>query len=180
MKEEPARIISSPSTPEAGAVGAIPLHTVPLDVGSLLRSALASLQAQASGIDVTIALDVAPGLPLVTADPDKMAWAVTTLVGNALRYVRAGTRLHPGGTIDVAVRRDAGGIAIVIQDDGPGIRDDLLPHLLTRGPGATHAAGLALALVNEVVLAHGGGFEIRSRTRGPDHGTAVKLTLRAD
>ena len=156
---------------------AIPLRAVPLDLGVLLGSALAPLQEQARDIDATIALKVAPGLPAVVADGDKIAWAVTTVAGNAMRYVRAGTRLRPGGTIDVAVRQDAGGIAIVIEDDGPAIPESVLPQLLTRAPGAAHAAGLTLALVKEVALAHGGTFEIRSRTRGPDHGTMVKLTL---
>ena len=40
-------------------------------------------------------------------DGDKVAWAVASLVGTALRHVRRGTQLMPGGSIDVNVRYDA-------------------------------------------------------------------------
>jgi signal transduction histidine kinase len=167
---------ASPIVP-AAAPRAIPLHRAPLDLGALLRSALASLQSQAEGLDIKLALEVAPPLPAVTADADKIAWAVTSLVGNALRYVRRGSRLRPGGTIEVAVRQDGTTIAIIVEDDGPGIPAEMVPFLLTRPNGAQHATGLALSLVNEIALAHGGTFDIRSRTGGPDHGTRVKLSL---
>jgi signal transduction histidine kinase len=159
-------------------VGALPLHAAPLELGALLRSALSSLQEQAQCIGATLLLDAAPDLPSVNADADQIAWAVTTLVGNALRYVRAATRLRPGGQIEVSARREPGAVTITIVDDGPGIPEDRLSRLLTRTPGAPHAIGLSLALVQEVALAHGGSFEVSSRTRGLDHGTTVKLNLR--
>lgn len=166
---------------EMVAAAVLPLRAEPLDLGGLLASALVTLQGQAKGQDVTLTLAVEPHLPRVVADAEKLAWVVVTLVGNALRHVRPGSRVRPGGTIQVSARRLEGAprVAVSVDDDGPGIPAEQLPWLFTRAPGAAHAVGLALSLAREVLEAHGGTIEIGSQTRGPDHGTSVRLTLPA-
>jgi signal transduction histidine kinase len=116
-------------------------------------------------------------LPKIDADYEKIAWAVATLVGNALRYVRHGTHNKPGGSILVEIEHVKDEIAITVNDDGPGIPRDKLPWLFERKKGSTHAAGLALLLVHDVVLAHGGAMDVTSKQEGIDHGTHVTLRL---
>lgn len=153
----------------------IPLRQTPTDLKALLESALDGLhhQCEHAQVDLQIAGDV----PQVSVDPEKIAWAVGTLVGNALRYVRHGSRSRPGGSIVVSLVRSGDAVAIAVTDDGPGILAEKVPYLFQRKPGSLHAAGLALALVHDVVVAHGGTVAVKSTTDGVDHGTSVTLRI---
>jgi signal transduction histidine kinase len=115
----------------------------------------------------------------VELDPDKIAWCVATLVGNSLRYVKRGTRTMPGGWILVRLLSDpdSGALSITVQDDGPGVPAAVASRLLERKPGALHAAGLALVLIRDVVVAHGGELGIESSTDSVDHGTKIAMRL---
>jgi signal transduction histidine kinase len=161
------------------ALDSIPLRRIPTDVRALLGSSLATLQSQARTFDVGLTLDVDNDVPrLVPLDRAKMAWVLTALVGNSLRYVRHGSHTMPGGSITVRVASDsaAGQIAIEVQDDGPGIPEDRL-RILFNDPTEVPGTALALAMARDVVAAHGGTFEIRSQTGALSHGTTVRFTL---
>jgi signal transduction histidine kinase len=97
------------------------------------------------------------------------------LVGSAMRHVRT-----PGGVIDVRVSYDAVGatLSIAVRDDGPGIPTERLNRLLKRGNWQPGAA-LALLLVEDVVVAHGGKVEVESDTDRLAHFTKISLTLPA-
>jgi signal transduction histidine kinase len=161
------------------AADAIPLRRTVVDIRDVLRWSLEILHRQADTFDVRLRVDIDDNVPVgIALDERKMAWAITALVGNALRYVRRGSQMMPGGSIDVHVSYDssAAEMAIDVQDDGPGISMDRLPSLFDP---ATRTAGVALGLsmVKDVVEAHGGTFRIESDTRGPSRGTTVRLTL---
>ncbi len=104
---------------------------------------------------------------------------VATLVGNALRYARRGTRLHPGGRIVVRVipNEPSGFLTVAVHDDGPGIPKDKLATLFQRRAGAQHAIGLALTLIGDIVAAHGGKLEVDSSQDTFEHGTTVRVML---
>ena len=159
--------------------GAIPLRRSPTDVRTLLASSLTALQQQARTFDVGLELVVADNVPrLVSLDRAKIAWVLTALVGNALRYVRHGSHTMPGGSIGVRVESDSAAdqIAIEVRDDGPGIPEDRLRTLFDDSVEVPGNA-LALAMARDVVAAHGGIFEIRSGTGALSHGTTVRFTL---
>jgi signal transduction histidine kinase len=160
-------------------VDALAVHRVPTDLRTLLPCALDALRRQAQSLDVALHIDVQGALPhTVLLDANKVAWAVTALVGNALRYVPHGSPVMPGGTIAVHARYSDAmrEIAIEVQDDGPGIPADRLPRLFEAGsdPGR---GGLGLLMVRDVVVAHGGHIEVESHERGAERGTTVRLTL---
>ena len=155
----------------------IPLRAEPTDLAPLLRGSLGALREQADRLEVALTVDAPDDLPKVTVDAEKVAWAVATLVGNALRFVRHGTRRMPGGSIHVRIARAADGVTITVEDDGPGIPPDKVPWLFERRPGATHAAGLGLMLIHDVVVAHGGSVRVSSATEGPQRGTRVTLQI---
>lgn len=162
------------------APGSIPLHCRPVDLVALTRSTLEPLAKEASARDVGLTVDASgAGLDAVSVDPEKVAWAIATLVGNSLRYVRCGTRRMPGGSVGVRLRRDGPSVEIAVEDDGPGIPRDRLPYLFEREAGTQHAIGLALTLVHDVALAHGGDVHVESSTELASHGTTVRLTLPA-
>jgi signal transduction histidine kinase len=162
------------------ASAAVPLRRAPVSLRSLLQSTVGVMNRQAQAIDATLTLAVDADVPeTLYIDPEKIAWAITALVGNALRFVRRGTRLRRGGTIQVCARHDAARSATVleVEDDGAGIAPETLAELLRRPPDRIHASGLALSLIQDIVAAHGGSVEVESSTETDRSGTTVRLII---
>jgi signal transduction histidine kinase len=155
----------------------IPLRRAKTELGPLLTGTIETLVEQAQALDVSLAIDVEPGLPPLSIDAEKIAWSVAALVGNALRYVRRGTRRLPGGSIRVRVRREDGWVLVSVEDDGAGIPAEKVAKLFMRGEGVTHGTGLALMLIEDVVAAHGGTVDVRSKCDGFESGTTITLRL---
>jgi signal transduction histidine kinase len=149
------------------------------DVAALLRSSLAPLIRQAKEDQIELRVETLGNVPQLVVDPEKLAWGIATLVGNALRYVRRGSAVSAGGSVLVHIVNDdsAPDVAIAVQDDGPGIPEEKLPYLFERRSGAPHAEGLALSLVRDIVSAHGGRIEVESRTDGEERGTSITIFL---
>jgi signal transduction histidine kinase len=138
------------------------------------------ISSQAAAADVTLRVVVADDVPgVVHVDSEKLAWAVTTLVGNALRYVRSGSRRMPGGRITVRALFDptSSQVTIEVQDDGPGIPADTVTRLFRRDGLNVRGAGLALLLMSDICVAHGGTIGVRSSIETVEHGTTVRLTF---
>jgi len=160
------------------AAGGIPLRRARFSLPGLLQAIQELMQPQAKALDVTLRVAVERNAPqTVVADRRKIAWAITALIGNALRYVRHGTGRMPGGSISVTAAPDpeTGHAVLEIQDDGPGIPPETVRA--TNTDVDDPRAGLALAMVRDVILAHGGTLAIRSRTDAPTHGTTIRFTL---
>ena len=151
----------------------------PTDLASLLRSSLTPLIKQAKDDHIELRVETFGDVPPLEVDPEKLAWGVATLVGNALRYVRRGNAQSAGGSVLVHIDNDetAGEVAIAVQDDGPGIPADKLPYLFERRSGAPVVEGLALSLVRDIVEAHAGRIEVESRASVDEHGTSITLHL---
>ncbi len=159
---------------------AVGILRAPCDLRALFASALAPLDRQACALDVTLSVETSARVPaLLDLDPEKTAWAVTTVVGNALRHVKRGTRMRPGGAISLDADLEGRDLVITVSDDGPGVPPEILAHLFQRAPGAPHAGGLALLVVRDVIRAHGGSVDVASSTDPETHGTTVTLRLPA-
>jgi signal transduction histidine kinase len=132
------------------------------------------MERQAKASDVTLRVEVDERVPrFVSVDAAKIAWVATALVGNALRYVRRGSRTIPGGSIDMRVTYRSGDpeVTIEIQDDGPG---------MPAGKGESGQQprlGFGLSMVRDVVVAHGGSMEIHSKGNAFNSGTTIRITL---
>lgn len=101
----------------------------------------------------------------VRADPTRIQQVLVNLLANAR------THTPPGTTVTARVRSGAGypWVTLEVQDNGPGIPADLLPHVFERfargdASRSRHAGstGLGLAIVQAVVAAHGGLVEVSS------------------
>jgi signal transduction histidine kinase len=161
------------------AIEALAIRRTATDVRTLLPSKLAVVSSQAAAAEVTLSVVVAADVPaLVQVDAEKLAWAITTLVGNALRYVQAGSRRTPSGTISVRAAFDPPGSQLIleVEDDGPWIPADTVARLFRRDGLNVRGAGLALLVMADICVAHGGTIDVRSSV-GSDHGTAVRLTI---
>jgi two-component system OmpR family sensor kinase len=162
------------------AIEAIAIRRWPTDLRNLFASKLDVISFQATAVDVTLRVAVADDVPaVVRLDPEKVAWAVTTLVGNALRYVRSGSRRPHGGTIDVRVGFDptSSHVIIEVHDDGPGIPADTVTRLFRRDGLNVRGAGLALLLISDICAAQGGTVDVHSSTDMTAHGTTVRLAF---
>jgi DNA-binding response OmpR family regulator/nitrogen-specific signal transduction histidine kinase len=119
---------------------------------------------------------IAPGLPPVLADADKLQQILVNLVGNAIKYSPA------GGEVRVAVEREGRDELVVrVTDQGVGIPPEELPKLFTRfhrvrrpETEAIEGSGLGLALTKELVERHRGRIAVTST---PGQGTQVAFTL---
>jgi two-component system OmpR family sensor kinase len=137
------------------------------------------MQSQSAAADVALTVSIAENVPpVVTLDPEKVGWAVVALIGNALRYVRHGSRQRVSGTIAVHVSYDtaASMLAVEVRDNGPGMVlatvSRLFNHDDPHGP-----SGLGLLLVHDIVEAHGGSMEVHSSTGTPGSGTSIRFTI---
>jgi two-component system C4-dicarboxylate transport sensor histidine kinase DctB len=68
-------------------------------------------------------------------------------------------------------------LSVTVEDDGPGIADDVRPWLFVPDPETGRAKGLALKLVQEIAAAHGGGVVVKSSTDAGHRGTTITLWL---
>jgi signal transduction histidine kinase len=164
------------------AVEAIPIHPDEVPLDALVRRALAPLVRQAADEHVSLELDLTVGADRAACvDAEKIAWALSAVVGNALRYVRRGEGPMPGGNIRVRTAHSAAQhmLSITIEDDGPGIPPALRPFLVAPDPATGRAAGVGLRLVHDIVAAHGGGMVIKSSSEPRERGTTVTLWLPA-
>jgi signal transduction histidine kinase len=160
------------------AIEAVAIRRTPTDLRLLLKSKLAALSRQADEAGVHLQIDVADEVPaLVALDADKIAWAVSTLVGNALRYVPP-SRWLGISMIGVSVTCPAGAseLTVDVTDTGRGIPPADAARLLDRTAG-TQGRGLALLLIRDIVAAHGGHMAVISSTEAARHGTTFRLTL---
>jgi len=116
---------------------------------------------------VTLEIDAAEGLT-VRGDPVQLGQAVVNLLLNAVQAAA------PGGAVRLVSRADAGGVAVDVEDDGPGVPEAvhgrLFEPLITT---KEHGNGLGLALVKRVAERHGGTV-----LHEPREGGGTRFTLR--
>jgi signal transduction histidine kinase len=127
------------------------------------------------GNEVELTATYEDALPMVNADPERVAQLLSNLVGNALKFTPA------GGHVEVRAQPYGEGVLVSVTDDGEGIPSDQLPHVFDRffqvsSPriGSRHGAGLGLPIARGIVEAHGGTIWIES---APGRGTTVRFTL---
>ena len=114
----------------------------------------------ASSASLELRLETAPGLPDIWADRDRLLQVFENLIGNAIKFTKA------GGRITLGAEASTGEVVFSVSDTGSGIADSDLPHVFDRfwqaSHGAHRGAGLGLAIVKGIVEAHGGRIWIRS------------------
>jgi two-component system OmpR family sensor kinase len=131
----------------------------PLVLDQFVNQALDELSLTEKG--AVESRDLQPGVT-VTADPEALKQVVTNLAQNALKYA-------PGAEQHWSVFQADGRAAIRLQDTGPGISRQDLPHIFERfyrgekaRDRATGGSGLGLAIAKSIVEAHQGTIEAAS------------------
>ena len=119
--------------------------------------------ARAAGLDHNWRLDLPDEPAPVSADAARLQQVLVNLLGNARNHT------PPGTTVTARVRTSGAWLCVDVEDNGPGIPAELLPHVFerfARGDSArsraTGSTGLGLAIVQAVTTAHGGGVTVAS------------------
>ncbi|WP_420034622.1 sensor histidine kinase [Streptomyces sp. cg28] len=138
-----------------------PLSYEPTDLSPLVIDVLSD--ARAAGQDHKWRLELPDEPALVLADSARLQQVLVNLLANAR------THTPPGTTVTARVHRHGPWVCVDVQDDGPGIPAELLPHVFerfARGDSSRSrkagSTGLGLAIVQAVAAAHGGAVTVDS------------------
>jgi two-component system phosphate regulon sensor histidine kinase PhoR len=146
-----------------------PSGTVSLE--AIVREAATALSALAQADEITLEVNAAPNLPLVTGERDELIQLFQNLIHNAIKYGKPGG--HVWITLTGAPSQGGRGtgtmVSARVRDDGEGIASDAIPRLTerfyrvdvkrSREKGGT---GLGLAIVKHIVNRHQGRLTIES------------------
>ena len=134
------------------------IRSEPIDLGSVARAAVQRYeqQARAFGVELdAVADDAAPA----TGDADRVLQVASNLVENALRLT------PPGGRVRVIAEPEL----LAVEDTGPGLTPEELPHAFERfylhsryGQERPVGTGLGLAIVKELAEGMGGSVSVTS------------------
>ncbi|WP_088187586.1 ATP-binding protein [Desulfosporosinus sp. FKA] len=152
------------------------LQPVVLDLESFLSEVYQRFQGRAQDLGLT--LEVAKGSGKITADPDRLLQVFINLLDNAMRHT------PQGKTVRVLFEDQETHVQFAIQDEGEGIPREALPYIFDRFFRVNKARtrkdggmGLGLAIVRQIVEAHGGQIKVESDM---GKGTTFLITLPKD
>ncbi len=134
------------------------------DLGQIVVEAASELGPVSSAHDISLDIHAAP----VLAARDELHRVAINLIENALRHTPAGTEVRVRTGIEREGLEGAARAAavLVVEDDGPGVPDELAATLFerfVRGSGDRGGSfGLGLAIVRAVAESHGGSVTLES------------------
>ncbi|HEX2104182.1 MAG TPA: HAMP domain-containing sensor histidine kinase [Solirubrobacteraceae bacterium] len=136
------------------------LPRAPTDVGQVLVDVAAELGPVAQDHHLAVETQAA----IVEGSRDELHRMVLNLMENAVRHTPPGSRVH------AAVRRREGEVVLTVEDDGPGVPDELRERVFerfVRGDGDTgSSSGLGLSIVRAVAESHGGTVTLEDAEPG--------------
>jgi signal transduction histidine kinase len=155
--------------------GKRPLSRETTDLGALVEDAAGIFRRRLGDSDVAFEVDIERDLPPVEIEPAPIQEVVLNLLSNALKY--GSTRIL------LSARAVAGDAVLTVEDDGIGIAEDEQERIFEKFhraedtlARAVEGTGLGLALVREIVRAHGGRVGVTS-TKGEGSRFTVRLPL---
>ena len=153
----------------------IKFELAPVDLNALAEDAARAVRAT-EGPALDIRLDLAPDLPPVVTDGERLRLVLVNVLTNARHAVLARADRPAAGAIRlITVRTTTGRVALEVRDQGVGIAaEDLArvfdPFFTTRRTGT----GLGLAISRNIIEGLGGTIGVSSR---PGSGTDVRIEL---
>lgn len=155
--------------------GELTLKPNPVDLNLLLSPVLTRSNPKAIERKIDMKLEMAPDLPLVQADAEKLSWALSQLLDNAIKFT------PESGKVLLQVVSDDKTAIIRVSDNGIGIPPERQKEIFepfhqldssaTRRYGGT---GLGLALVRQIIEAHGSIISLKS---APGQGSEFSFNL---
>ena len=146
------------------ARGEMTLRLARVNLNKVASDVINYSRPKANDRNVTLNFDIRPDIPFVQADEEKISWAILQLVDNAIKFTSSGGRV----TLSIQPESDTL-VTVSVTDTGIGIPTLRMEEIFepfhqldasaTRHYGGT---GLGLALVKEIVSAHGSIIEVHS------------------
>jgi signal transduction histidine kinase len=149
------------------------LHSQPINLREWLPRIIGPWREAVHAKGLNWQLDVPAGLPVIEADPDRLAQVLGNLLSNAIKYTAE-------GTISLTVKAQDQAVVIIVGDTGPGIADDEQERIFEpfyrsqRDKRFPQGMGLGLSIARELIAAHGGRLELES---SPGQGCRFIITL---
>jgi two-component system phosphate regulon sensor histidine kinase PhoR len=145
-----------------------------VDLKSMAESILKLFEKRAGDKGLVLSLEAPSDLPTLPAEPGQAEGLLLNLVDNAVKYTDKGAV-----TVRLSVR--GAQLAIEVEDTGPGIDAEHLPHVFERfyvvdksRSKKLGGTGLGLSIVKHIVLAHKGTVSVKSRV---GEGTTFSVLL---
>jgi signal transduction histidine kinase len=136
------------------------LNLETFDLVTLLSNSVTDTKEQISKLERNISitfefegkLEKETNAILVTADKDKITQVIFNLLGNAVKFTKAGSI-----SANVSLNKERDEVIICIKDTGQGIDPSIVPHLFTKFSSKSfEGIGLGLFIAKNIVQAHGG------------------------
>lgn len=153
--------------------GELDLNLQRLDIEKLVKTYLPQNMRKAEARGVDLVIEIADDLPAILADRDKLAWVISHLLDNAIKFTPS------GGQVKLNVSEIAGQIQFTVSDTGIGIPAERIREIfepfhqldgsVTRRYSGT---GLGLAMVNQILKAHGTVIKVTSQ---PESGSCFSF-----
>lgn len=160
--------------------GKLHMEKKPVDLRNVIASAVEVVTPSAAQHGVRLHIHDQPGL-VVLGDEMRLHQVIWNLLTNAVKFTPT------GGFIEIDVSRSMKEASVTVRDSGRGIHADFLPHMFDQFHQASladraqhHGLGLGLAIVRQLVIAHGGAVEARSDGEGKGAEFIITLPLMAD
>lgn len=160
--------------------GQLKLEKQESEPGALIQQIVERARPQADQKAIHLETKLAPGLPGIWIDSDRMTQVLNNLIGNALCYTPEGGTITVQGNFLTA----ADSLEVSVSDTGEGIDPEDLPFIFDRfyradksRARASGGSGLGLAIVKQLVEAHGGSIRAESPIHQGGYGTKFTLTL---
>jgi signal transduction histidine kinase len=154
---------------DAGQLAVTPF---PLRTELLVADALELLQPLAASKGIVLVTSVAPALPPVAADRERLLQVFSNLGGNAIKFTPENGRIELRASARDAV------VEFSVRDTGPGIAAEDIPHIFDRfwqsKQTERRGVGLGLAIAKGIVESHGGSIRVDNE---PGGGSCFSFTL---
>lgn len=152
--------------------GRFAIEKKPEDLTLLLAELLDAHEPLAVERGIALVRDLRVEGVNLRCDRDRIAQVISNLIGNSIKFCRA------GDSVTVRCEYDEWCVRCIVEDTGPGIAPGDLPHVFDAYWSAEHhrkqGNGLGLYICKGIVLAHGGAIDVQSK---PGAATAFTVTL---